>query len=230
LITYYQKDLSNNINQIETKRSKIYAAILKVKNDISSARSKTDTDVKEKTNKIATTKAGIEAKNNQIENLQTRIKDVQSEIVRITKNTDFLIEERNKLLASEKKENNILSSVIYINTIQQNIAHSNNLKNEVNNLNDRIIRDDADIEKLENDILDLEVQKENLTKQTKYKIATLQSKIKDLESQNKYASEEIQILEFKKDSVQNIQILKPPTNDPKHMIGIKDRFKALGKN
>jgi uncharacterized protein involved in exopolysaccharide biosynthesis len=40
------------------------------------------------------------------------------------------------------------------------------------------------------------------------------SQIKDLESQNKYASEEIQILEFKKDSVQNIQILKPPTNDP----------------
>jgi uncharacterized protein involved in exopolysaccharide biosynthesis len=41
------------------------------------------------------------------------------------------------------------------------------------------------------------------------------SQIKDFESQRKYASVEIKNLEFKKDSVQNIQILKPPTNDPK---------------
>ncbi|MBW2337000.1 MAG: hypothetical protein JRF47_09635 [Deltaproteobacteria bacterium] len=40
------------------------------------------------------------------------------------------------------------------------------------------------------------------------------SQINDLESQRKYTSEEIQILEYKKDNVQNIQILKPPTNSP----------------
>jgi uncharacterized protein involved in exopolysaccharide biosynthesis len=33
-----------------------------------------------------------------------------------------------------------------------------------------------------------------------------------LENQRKYTSEEIKILEFKKDNIQNIQILKPPTN------------------
>jgi uncharacterized protein involved in exopolysaccharide biosynthesis len=40
------------------------------------------------------------------------------------------------------------------------------------------------------------------------------SQINDLESQRKYTSEEIQILEYTKDNVQNIQILKPPTNSP----------------
>ena len=35
-----------------------------------------------------------------------------------------------------------------------------------------------------------------------------------MESQRNYTSEEIKILEYKKDNVQNIQILKPPTNSP----------------
>jgi len=35
-----------------------------------------------------------------------------------------------------------------------------------------------------------------------------------LESQRKYTSEEIKILEFKKENVQNIQILKPPMGGP----------------
>ena len=214
LITYYKKDLYSKIMQKETTLSKISAKILKVKNDISTAQSKTDTVVKQKTNKIATIKSGVEAKKNQIRNSQKRIKDVQLEIVRITKNTDFLIEERNRLLASEKRETNILSSVIYINTIQQNIAYSNNLKNEINNGNNQIIRDQADIERLENEVSDLDVQKENLIKQTKYQISTLKSQINDLESQRKYTSEEIKILEFQKDNVQNIQILKPPANYP----------------
>jgi capsular polysaccharide biosynthesis protein len=35
-----------------------------------------------------------------------------------------------------------------------------------------------------------------------------------LESQRNYTSEQIKILEFKQDYVQNIQILKPPTSSP----------------
>ena len=104
--------------------------------------------------------------------------------------------------------------MIYISTIQQSIAHSNNLKNGINNLNNQIAGDQADIEWLENEVRDLDVQKENLIKQTQYQIATLQSQISDLESQRNYTSEEIKILGFKKDNIQNIQILKPPTNSP----------------
>jgi uncharacterized protein involved in exopolysaccharide biosynthesis len=200
------------------------------------------------------------------------------EIGRVNKNTDFLIEERNKLLASAKDEHNILSSVMYINTIQQNIAYLNSLKNNINNTHHQVFQDRADIERLENDVRDLDIQKDNLVvqtnyridnfksqinnlendikdledqnehlikdktfkvenlksqinnlegdvnelgaqrdnfkKQKKYQIATIQSQIKDLESQRNYTTEEIKILEFKKDNVQNIQILKSPTNSP----------------
>ena len=84
-------------------------------------------------NKISVLMKKKEAQNNQIKNLKKRILDIETEIGRISKNADLLIEERNKLLASEKKENTVLSSVMYINTIQQNIAHSNDLKNEISN-------------------------------------------------------------------------------------------------
>ena len=73
-------------------------------------------------------------------------------------------------MAIKQEGNNYLSSVIYINTIQQNIAYSNNLKNQISNANNQIVRDQADIQRLENEIRDLDVQKENLIKQTKYQI------------------------------------------------------------
>jgi succinoglycan biosynthesis transport protein ExoP len=214
LIQYYQKEFYRKIMQKEATLSKISANILKIKNDISTAQSKIDTSIKLNSNKIATIKSGVEAKKIQTVNSQGWIKDVKIEIVRIIKNTDFLIEERNKLLANKQERNNNLSSMIYINTIQQNIAYSNNLKNEINNINNKIVQDHAAIESLENEISDLNVQKEDLIKETKYQISTLLSEIDDLESQKNFTSEEIKILNYKKDNVQNIQILKPPTSSP----------------
>lgn len=214
IIQHYQKDFYSKIKQKKATLSKISANILKVKNEISAAQSKIDSTVKLKRNKIESVKSSIEAKKIQIANVRNWIKDVQIENDRITKNTDFLIEERNKLLARKKEGGDDLSSVVYINTIQQNIAYSNNLKNQINNVNNQIVRNQAEIEKLENEIRDLEIQIEDLTKQTSFQISTLKSQIDDLESQKDFTSEEINILEYRKDNVQNIQILKPPTNNP----------------
>ncbi|MHC4216529.1 MAG: Wzz/FepE/Etk N-terminal domain-containing protein [Planctomycetota bacterium] len=273
-ISTIEVDYGRRIKLNKTKIKKISYKILKEKNSISNLQSDTDAAIKQKSNKISSIKARQEAKRSQIKNLQNGIHDIQAEIGRVTKNTDFLVEERNRLLASETNGNNILSSVMYINTIQQNIGYLNDLKNRINNINHQIFQEMADVENLENQIRDLVVQKENLVKQTefkvdnmksqiddlendikdldiqndslekeksfiianrkfqinnlesdvnklkvetenyikqrKYEIAILQSQIKDLESQTKYTSEEIQTLEYKKDNVQNIQILKSP--------------------
>jgi uncharacterized protein involved in exopolysaccharide biosynthesis len=104
--------------------------------------------------------------------------------------------------------------VIYINTIQQNIAHSNNLKNGINNLNNQIAGYQADIERLENEVRDLDVQKENLINQTNQQIATLKLQIDDLETQKKIINKELQFLDHKKNNVQNLQILQPPVSSP----------------
>ncbi len=86
------------------------------------------------------------------------------------------------------------------NLIKDKTFKVENLKSQINNL--------------ETDVNELGAQRDNFQKQKKYQISTIQSQINDLESQRNYTSEEIKILEFKKDNVQNIQILKPPTNSP----------------
>jgi LPS O-antigen subunit length determinant protein (WzzB/FepE family) len=210
----YQKEFDNEINEKESTLSEISTHILEVKNDISIAQSENDTAVNQKTNKIATIRAVVEAKKIQIGNSQKRIKDVQLEIDSITKNTDFLIEERNKLLASEKKETNILSSMIYLNTIQQTIVHSNNLKNQIIDINNRMVEDQAGIEILENEVRDIDAQKENLINQTNHQIATLKLQIDDLETQKKIINKELQFLDQMKNNVPNLQILQPPVSSP----------------
>jgi len=101
----------------------------------------------------------------------------------------------------------------------------NNLENDIKDLEDQNVRLEKDktykidnlksqINNLDTDIAELEAQRDNFQKQKKYQIATIQSQIIDLESQIKYTSEEIKILEFKKNNVHNIQILKPATISP----------------
>ena len=211
-------------------------------------------------NEIASLKARIVGKKKQIKNLGNRIADVKAEIIRISKNTDLLLKDRDKFLTSAKNENNILASIMYTTTIQQNIGYLNSLRSTVNNSHHQIFQENVGIEKLENDIKnikvqisnlekqtkinngkllsdveDLHAQKTNLVKQTTYKNETLKSDMGDyksqiksleaqkdsrekslngkiiaLESQKTYIIKEIKNLEFKKNYVQNIQILQPP--------------------
>ena len=92
-----------------------------------------------------------------------------------------LIKERDKLIA-ERNANNILSSILYTNTIQQNLTLANTYKNEINTYN-------------------IDIQNE---------------KIKIEQRQNSIKAHQIDIksLEFKKDSIQNIQVIQPPTRSP----------------
>ncbi|MBU0735711.1 MAG: hypothetical protein KKG10_16375, partial [Proteobacteria bacterium] len=219
----------------ESRVSEISAKISTKRAEISTAEAEKDSTIKQQTNNAATVKAQIDAKKKQIINLQQRISDVKMEIDRVSKNTDLLIEERTRFLASSGKQDNILASVIYTNTIQQNISYLNTLRSTINSTNHQIFQEDVGVETLENkirdvaiqndkiekqtqyrvenlksDIKDLEAQKESLIKQTKYKVETMQSEIKDFENEKNYISGEIKSIEFKKNNIQNIQIIRPP--------------------
>ena len=69
-----------------------------------------------------------------IENITKRIHELEKETVFINKNTSYLNKERNKLLSKGKDESNILSVILYSNTIQQNLQLANDYKNEIKNL------------------------------------------------------------------------------------------------
>jgi len=136
-------------------------------------------------NAILNLRAELKAKQDQIRNLEERKSEVELEIGRIGKNTDLLISERNLFLSTTKEDNNILSALIYSNTIQQNISYLNSLKDDVSNINSKIYNEKVGVEKLENAVKDKQITKKDI-------------------------SIEIKSLEFKKNSIQNIQIIKTP--------------------
>jgi LPS O-antigen subunit length determinant protein (WzzB/FepE family) len=114
-------------------------------------------------------KAGIKKNNSvkrshetNIENLTKRIRELEAEAVFINKNTTSLNVERNNLLSKVKDESNILSIILYSNTIQQNLQLANDYKNEIKNL--KLTRENElqQISKLENELQTQIAEIENL--------------------------------------------------------------------
>ena len=199
---------------------------LQTRNNISSLEAEKEEDLKKMDNKISTLMSGIEAKKDQVLNLQKRIADIDLEIGRISQHTDLLVKERDAFLATKKTENYVLSSMIYTNTIQQNINYLNSLRGSTNDINNQIYEQNAEIQSFENTIKDLKAQKESVKKQTKYKIDNLESKIKDLESEKGYTVQEIEVMQFQRNSIQNLQILQPPESSS-HPIRPREKLNVV---
>jgi LPS O-antigen subunit length determinant protein (WzzB/FepE family) len=129
-----------------------------------------------------------------IKNLDRRIHELASEIKIVNENTNSLISERDKFLSDNVNPDNILSSILYTNTIQQNITLANTYKNQIKGYNS---------------------EKEN------YKISLEKAK-----GDFQKLLESIKSLEFEKNSIQNIQILQPPSSSP-YPIGPKKKLNVI---
>ncbi len=210
IVKYYNEEFTIQIRSKASESSKIIEKIDTAKNEILTSEATTRADIDQKKNQMLTTKAQITAKKAQIENMQKRISEMQIEIGRISKNTDLLIEERNKFLGRKTTDDNILSAVVYSNTIQQNISYLNELRGETNRIQDAIYNFEATVDAMENKVKDLEAQIATLKELTKYKAETLKAEIAALESEKSFIVEEMKNQEFKMNYVQNIQILQPP--------------------
>jgi uncharacterized protein involved in exopolysaccharide biosynthesis len=115
------------------------------------------------------TKKTIASSKRNVKNIEKRIDELTSEIDLIKKNTANLIKERNKLLSKIPKENNILSALLYSNTIQQNLELSNSYNKEINNYKldkeerlQKIELFEIEITKMVNKIINLQFQKDNI--------------------------------------------------------------------
>jgi len=210
IVKYYDEEYTIQIRSKASESSKIIEKIETAKNEILTSGATTRANVAQKKNEMLTKKAQITAKKAQLENMQRRISEMQIEIGRISKNTDLLIEERNKFLGRKTTDDNILSAVVYSNTIQQNISYLNELRGETNRIQDAIYNSEAAVNAMENSVKDLEAQIATLKELTKYKTETQKAEIAALKSEKSFIAEEMKNLEFKKSYVQNIQILQPP--------------------
>ena len=210
MVQYTKEEYTMQLSSKASESPKVTEKINTKKNDILALEGQSRADIDQKKNEILTVRANIVAKKAQAENLQKRISDVQLEIGRISTNTDLLIQERNKFLGKKTTDDNVLSAVVYSNTIQQNISYLNELRGETNRIQDQIYMSEAAVEAMENKIKDLVAQIATLKELTKYKAETLREEIAAFESAKSFIIDEMKNLEFKKNYVQNIQILQPP--------------------
>lgn len=134
---------------------------------------------------ISNVKAQMKADELKIKDLSRSETEIEGEIESIGKNTQLLISERNKFLSNKKHDDNILSALLYTNTIQESIAYLNTLRITTNEIKSEINQARLAIEQAENKIIDLDGQK-------------------------KLISEQIADIDFKKNIIQNIQILQHP--------------------
>jgi len=222
LVSYYKSEAEMQIQLKNTEMLKLHNDIKEVGNKIATIKAEEEAEIKKIDYQIANLGAEIETRKRKIANFENGISETQSEIGRINKNTDLLIEERNKFVSTTKSENDILSSLVYSNTILQNIGYLNTLKSNINNNNNLIYQERLNIETAINSIKNLESQKDNLKKQTKYEIENLKTKIEDFENMKKDVLQLVKDLQLKNDNIQNIKILQPPISTP---FPIKPRIK-----
>jgi capsular polysaccharide biosynthesis protein len=104
-------------------------------------------------NKKEYIKAAIKFSKRNMKNIEKQIDELSSEVVLIKNNTTNLIRERDELLSKDSKETDILSSLLYSNTIQQNLQLSKRYQDEINNHKQKIENELQQIEKSENDII-----------------------------------------------------------------------------
>ena len=211
VIKIYQEKYEDDIREKQKQLFGLNEKVVKLKNTISGAEAETAAKVKQLNNQKSTLEAQIEANKNHVKNLEQRITEVEGEIGRISKNSDLLIAERNKFLGSKQTEQNILSAVIYSNTIQQNISYLNNLKGTINSNKSEIYNTQSAIERLLNEVKDLGTQIENIQEQTRLKNESLASEVLAAENERKNVLSDIESLKFMKGQIQNIQINRPPT-------------------
>ncbi len=137
-----------------------------------------DMEIAQRMSEIDDQKAVLNATKKEIHILEKVINELEAEVGPVKENTTSLIKQREKFISNETDTRNILSAMLFTNTIQQNIA-----------LN-KTFRDDLSGHRTRKEELSL-------------KLETTQNRIKRLLT-------EIKSLEFKKNSIQNIQIIKPP--------------------
>ena len=104
-----------------------------------------------------------------ISNIETRINELRTGIVSVNENTNYLKKERMNLLSKKQSESNILSAILYSNTIQQNLQLANAYENQINNLQLQKEAELQNISKMENlsqieleKIKSLEIKKSNI--------------------------------------------------------------------
>jgi len=194
--------LSEDNDEIVRGKKKEYERQILIKRnaigDIETHRKDLDKQIKIKLNNIDKKKTQIKFRQATLTMIKKRIQELVKETKNAKDNTAILLKQRNAIL--NDKNANEMTLLLYATTIQQNAATSNILSNQIYDLRTMANSKEAEIEKLKQNIKDIEtsIERMQLTK-----TEGLQRKINDIKAQ-------INSLTLKKNLISNIKVLQNP--------------------
>ncbi|MBA7662511.1 hypothetical protein ES703_70540 [subsurface metagenome] len=214
----------NKIKEIETQRKDIDQQILIKKNqikEIETQRKDIDQQILIELNEIERKKNDIKLNGANLKIIGERQKELLQEIKNVRNNTEKIVQERNNILQHKGNADDI-SLLLYSTVIQQNVAYFNQLADQINELKNQGKTLEANIEKLDKDIINIntEIERAKLRKteglQAKInnisteivrlkleKTEGLQTKIDDIKV-------DIDRLSLQKDLIENIRLIQEP--------------------
>jgi uncharacterized protein involved in exopolysaccharide biosynthesis len=157
------------LNQLFVELSNVYGSV------VESKKNNMEKQISIISNNIETKNNGINLAQQQLKLLDEREPGLLDEITNTKSNMDKLLSKRDILLDKTTQADD-MSSLLYSNTIQQNIAYFNRLQNELTNLRVQKESIKTNIENLENDIsnIKIEIEKLNLSKDNIHNIGMVQ--------------------------------------------------------
>jgi len=172
----------NQIKEIETQRKDIDKQIFKQQNqikEIETQRKDIDKQILIKLNEIERKKNNMKLNEANLKITRERQKELLQEIKNVKNNTENIVKQRNNVLQHKGNVDDI-SLLLYSTTIQQNVAYFNQLSNQINDLRKQEKTLEANIEKLDKDIINVNTEIERVKLR---KTEGLQAKIDDINTE-----------------------------------------------
>lgn len=201
----YARQIETFQEGIEQEIAKIRANIVEKEKDINLVETKRDAQLANLTEELNRLKKEITL-------LKQRESELSQEEENVRKNTELLMAKRNSLMEAGQSRNDPLALVLYTSSIQQNIAYSNKLSSQVNDVKREIEENESSIKKGEIKMVSV--------KQKAF------SDIKKLESNIQKLGASIKAFETRKEFAEPIEIIQEPTVSPRP-VRPKKRLNAI---
>jgi capsular polysaccharide biosynthesis protein len=205
-IKRYIKEIEAVKNELHKNESEIAV----IENKILQEKLKNKTEIAQIEHSISAAARQKKTINEEIDNAAEKIETIEKEIATSRLNTTSLIEKRDRFLEKSVTESNILSSMVYSNTVQQTIGYLNVLIESSSNYHNGMTEQKEKLAEKDKLIKDQSSKKESLVQVIKIVIENFQLEIKDLKDKQTDLISQISFFESQKESVSNILMIEPP--------------------
>lgn len=185
LIGSLEKELTEKLEPF--LKGELEQNIVRFKEDIIKAKKDIDSIHSERGANLAKLQDELRKLRKEIALLKQRESELSQEEENVRKNTGLLLSKRDNLIEGEQSKSDPLALVLYTTSLQQNIAYSNQLSNQLNDVKRTVEEKESSVNKTEIEMMRIKEDASIRIKKSESDIQKISASIKGLEEQRKFA-------------------------------------------